>query len=468
MFPELKNYSIIREIGSGGMAVVYEAIDRRLKRTVALKMLHPHLRKDWEATNRFKREALAAAKIDHPHIVRIFEYFFEQDAHCIAMEYVPGTDMGSIMQCTGALELPVVIAVMTQIAAALAEAHGMGIIHRDIKPANILIHKQGRAMLSDFGLAHHRLDSRLTLCNTAAGTPAYMSPEQIAGNGIGPSSDVYSWAVTFHHLLSGKFPYPAQRFPDIIAAIRHGTIVCAEDIQAQLPPLYYDLLMRCLQTSPAERIADGMELTSLIGQCNQKNPMPYNIAQLLQVSRKPGDAVEVEESSDSKTSVYVTTPRTGRKRALWAVGITGIVCLAIPFALPSIRRSAPTPSTPVATLAGKPTLPDTQPTPVMANHDPAPRPRRLPAISPPHATVMARRPSPLDSGQLFVYCEPWATVYINNREVGATPLDRPIGLPTGVYHIRLINAHCIPYEDTLTVTSGTILRKRYTLQMKTP
>ena len=469
MIPKLENYSIIREIGSGGTSVVFEATDHRLKRTVALKMLHPHLCKEEDATARFKREALAAARMDHPQVVRIYEYFFELDAHYIAMEYVPGTDMDTVLRKKGNLGIDAVAAVMGEIAGALSEAHGWGIIHRDIKPANILIHKQGRAMLSDFGLAFQRLDTHLTIENMAAGTPSYMSPEQISCGEVGPASDVYSWAVTFYTLLTGRFPYNAQRFPDIISEIQQAKTCFTDEARASLPTCYYELLKRCLHFSPEERIGSGTELKELIAQCRQKNPSNFDCSRLVDgpLSESSGTAAHPA----SKTSFFIPAARSRKKRLAALVGVPMIVlvaCIASFFSM--AHKSIPTPAAPLPSItAGSPLSAPPDPTrllpkraPVVRSRVLSPQAHKAPLMTPAAPSIA---PSVADSGRLFVYCNPWATVYINDRDIGNTPFEKPVSLPAGVYRIRLFNKHFASREDTVRVTPGTILRKRYSLQL---
>jgi eukaryotic-like serine/threonine-protein kinase len=474
MFPTLKNYSIIREIGSGGMSVVYEATDRRLHRTIALKMLHPHLCREDGATTRFRREALAAARMDHPHVVRIYEYFTELDAHFIAMEYVPGTDMDSVLDKKGKLPIEPVVVVMGEIALALSEAHGRGIIHRDIKPANILIHRQGRAMLSDFGLAYHNLDKRLTVDNAAAGTPIFMSPEQISGNEIGPASDVYSWGVTFYTLLTGKYPYASQRFPDIVPEIQQARVSFADETVASLPASYYDLLKRCLVALPSDRIQSGMELKKAVTLCRQKHPMEFDTSTLIDTAghhRK-------EPSSDlsklsSKTSVFIPKARVRRTRILLLNGILAVLAAITVITIIVSRRPLREAATPLPVK-----IVDTMPPPrhdtIVLRKDTAP----LPVIRQPAHPVTPRNPltntvhrtaaapaAVSDSGGLFVFCQPWATVYINDKELGNTPFEKPVTLPTGDYKLRLVNKYCAPREETIHIVSGKVVRKRYDLQL---
>jgi eukaryotic-like serine/threonine-protein kinase len=280
MFPSLKNYTVICELGFGGMATVYEAIDNRLNRTVALKILHPHLCSNSTATEGFKREALAAARMDHPNIVRIFDYVCEGQYQYIVMEYIPGQNLDCILKRKSVLSFNNAAEIMWYIACALAETHGFGIIHNDIKPANIMIHKRGNVLLSDFGLAHHIFDSRLTINNSVIGTPSFMSPEQLCGKELTPASDIYSWAITFYCLIAGKLPYSSQQFPDIITEIKQGSITFNNNIDNEIPSCYYNLLQRCLCSNPLERIKDGITLKKILSNCRGELSLKSNVDQL--------------------------------------------------------------------------------------------------------------------------------------------------------------------------------------------
>lgn len=466
MYPTLKNYFIVREIGSGGMSVVFEATDKKLQRTVALKMLHPHLCNDAEAAARFRREALAAARMDHPHIVRVYDYLNDNDAHYIVMEYVPGTDMESVQKKAGKVESGAVIAIMGEIVGAMAEAHRQGIIHRDIKPANILIHQQGRAMLTDFGLAHHNLESRLTQGNVVAGTPVYMSPEQISGRNVTPASDVYSWAVTLYCLLSGKLPYSSQHFPDIVPDIQQGKVVFDDGALGAVPGGYRELLRRCLHYNPAERVQSGIELKRLFDECKNEHPLTADISLLLHDAGGT-EAMVGQGSSLSKTNLFFPARRSTKKRVFIFLAVIISICtmpmtfylisskkaerpIAVsPVPLPSLRSadtSFPMPKRPAAA----------------SGLVPAARAQKTSRQGKPAASVT---PEAVDSGQLFVYCAPWAAVSIDDRDFGNTPLEKPVSLPAGIHRIRLYNRHYVPREDTIIITARTILRKRYALQL---
>ncbi len=318
MFPSIKNYTIVREVGSGGMAVVYEAVDTRMQRTVALKVLDPHLCKEPTASDLFISEAKAAAKIDHPNVVRIFDYGAVGAVFYIVMEFVPGTTMERILRVRGALRPTIAMEIMHEIAEALLPAHNAGIVHRNIKPSNILLHKQGRAMLSDFGPAYYLPDSGMTTKDPVHGKPTFMSPEQIRGNSPAASSDIFSWGVCFYTLLTGKLPYGTQKFPEIIEEIRRGAVTPDPVLMASLPPHYHDLLSRCLLIDPAKRIKDGSELLRQINSVKNDRSVNVDLKSLC------GDVPEEYDAPKTSRSVAAAGTRKKNKRFPAAAAFAGL------------------------------------------------------------------------------------------------------------------------------------------------
>jgi serine/threonine protein kinase/Tol biopolymer transport system component len=212
------HYRIIERIGTGGMGEVYLAVDIHLDRKVALKFLPKHLCQDSDCRKRFSREAQASAKLNHPHIVTIFEVNEFDGIPFFAMEYIEGEPLSNLIErkeiTTGrAIEIAI------QICEALNEAHGKGIIHRDIKPSNILIDKSGRAKLSDFGLATFKGTDRLTRDTSTIGTVYYMSPEQVRGEDVDNRSDIFSFGIVFYEMLTGQLPFKGTHEPSVMYSI---------------------------------------------------------------------------------------------------------------------------------------------------------------------------------------------------------------------------------------------------------
>ena len=433
----VKGYEIIKSIGSGGMSTVYEAIDKKLMRTVALKVLHPHLRDNSQATERFKREALAAAKLDHPNIVRVYDYIAEGAAQCIVMEYVPGLDMETIVRKLGGVPFPVAYAVMHAVANALKEAHANGIIHRDIKPSNILLHRNNRVLLSDFGMARNPLESHLTLSNAVAGTPCFMSPEQIAGKDLFFSCDIYSWAVSFYFLLSAGLPYREKEFAQIISSIHEGHTCMDETFTAQMPPKVHGIVQHCFLFDPKERIQDG---SVLLG----RMPAPEALSQeqvdnLLQpFALENGDKRPVGDRMP-KTMVYHTpSHKLGMEklvRALITVGIVAALAAGIYYSYYTYVTNTAPPASHVVNEPDVPEKPVERPSAAERAALAAPRAPVVRASGMRKPRIAREQAIVSDSGQLFIFSNPWANIKIDGKQISRTPMAAPLTLVTGKHRV---------------------------------
>jgi eukaryotic-like serine/threonine-protein kinase len=218
-------YEPIEQMGTGGMATVWKAQDTLLGRFVAIKRLLPHLAGDREAAERFEREAQAAARLSHPGIVTVFDTGEDADGPFIVQELVDGTTLAAHLAQSGALAPQPVIDIVSQVAAALDHAHGLGVIHRDIKPANLIIEPDGRVRLADFGIARTVDDpATITSSGELVGTITYLAPEILAGQPATPASDIYSLGAVTFELLSGRPPYEAPTPAALLEAVRSGDL----------------------------------------------------------------------------------------------------------------------------------------------------------------------------------------------------------------------------------------------------
>ncbi len=258
-------YSIVREVGRGGMGLVFAARDVALDRPVAIKLLPPELGRTEAYRRRFLREARTAAALAHPHIVPIHAVEEAGDLVFFVMGLVDGESLGDRIRRTGPLPARDAIRIVQEIAWALGYAHSRGVTHRDVKPDNVLIdHEQGRALVTDFGIAH--VPGRDTpVEGTVVGTPAYMSPEQARGAEPGASSDIYSLGVTAWMALCGQLPFPG---PTAVAFITQHTSAPVPPLRTLTPlldPHTAAVVERCLAKDPAERWQSADALANALG-----------------------------------------------------------------------------------------------------------------------------------------------------------------------------------------------------------
>ena len=261
----LGRYELGDEVGEGGMATVYRARDKELRRDVAVKVLFPHLARRPEIVRRFHREARAAAALEHPNILRIYDVggdLESDDPPFIVMELIRGTTLLGEIERRGPMFAEVAACVGALLADALAVAHAAGIIHRDIKPANVLVAQDGRLLLADFGVARLETeDSLVTKTGALLGTPAYMSPEQASGDIATAKSDLYSLGATLYQLVTGTLPYagsPAK----VMALLATGQRIAAVKKRAAVGPELSRMIDRLMETEPASRPTSAKEVAA--------------------------------------------------------------------------------------------------------------------------------------------------------------------------------------------------------------
>ncbi|HVV86345.1 MAG TPA: serine/threonine-protein kinase, partial [Kofleriaceae bacterium] len=272
---ELGRYVIGDELGAGGMATVFRARDRELRRDVAVKVLFPHLAKKAEVTRRFQREARAAAGLEHPNILRVYDVGGATGdlPPYIVMELVPGGTLRELVPRTGeaqaasadgdhdapALPAETVACVGALVCEALAAAHAAGIVHRDVKPGNVMFSTDGRLLLADFGVAHlDDDDSLLTRTGALLGTPSFMAPEQALGHGVDARSDLYAVGATLYQLATGSMPYSGST-AKIVTEASKGTAVPAARRRPAIGGELSRLIARLMEPEPARRPASAAE-----------------------------------------------------------------------------------------------------------------------------------------------------------------------------------------------------------------
>ncbi len=255
-------YRLERRLGVGGMSTVHLAFDTRLERYVAVKLLAEHLAADDGFVARFRREALAAARLVHPNVVQVYD-FGTDDASArqfIAMEYVEGNSGAEMLREQGRLPVDEVVEICAQACRGLDYAHRNGVVHRDIKPGNILRNPEGIVKIADFGIAKAADDSDITRVGSVIGTAAYLAPEQACGEPAGPASDLYALGVVAYQLLAGRLPYQGASLTDLARQQDTGPPTDVTQIVPDVPPALSAAIMRALIADPARRYSSAPEM----------------------------------------------------------------------------------------------------------------------------------------------------------------------------------------------------------------
>jgi serine/threonine protein kinase len=259
-------YRILKRIGGGGMATVFRAEHRPLAREVIVKVLHAHLARDSEMTERFRREAEAAARLVHPFICPVLDFGEMDGTVYIVMPYLGGGSLADRVQRERTVAPGPAAAAAAQVAAGLDHAHQRGVVHRDVKPDNILFDEDGNALITDFGIATARFHGRLTASGRAMGTPHYMSPEQAMGKLVDGRSDIYALGVVLYEALVGFPPFDGADAFSVGYKHVHEKPVPISEIDSRVPEPLAAIVMRCLEKSAADRYERGNALAdALIG-----------------------------------------------------------------------------------------------------------------------------------------------------------------------------------------------------------
>ncbi len=275
-------YELQTTIASGGMAQVWQGHDKILDRPVAIKILHSHLAHDEGFVARFRREAIASARLSHTSIVAVYDTISDKlngsDIEAIVMELIRGRTLRALLDENPVLSAKAVVAIGCQIADALGEAHRAGIVHRDIKPANIMIDEDRRVVVTDFGIAKATKDADLTLTGTLLGTAKYLAPEQVSGDAIDPRADIYSLGVVLFEAVTGGVPFQAESDAAIALARLRPPIPRCRERRAGIPVGLDEAIHRAMAMDPAHRFATATELRAALAAVDLTNQAPLSPA----------------------------------------------------------------------------------------------------------------------------------------------------------------------------------------------
>ncbi|MBZ0119765.1 MAG: serine/threonine protein kinase, partial [Sandaracinaceae bacterium] len=408
MVDRIGNCRILGEIGSGGMAVVYKAVQEPLGRMVAIKSLKPSIAVDSGFAKRFEREAHFMASLQHENILHVYDFIKDRGTMHIIMEYVQGIDLYDVLEMTP--RIPVDIAAITalQVARALDYAHFRGVIHRDIKPANIMISQHGEVKLMDFGIARDDKLSDLTETGTGLGTPSYMSPEQILGDKLDFRSDIFSLGIVLFQMLTGQKPFVEDDSRTVMQKIRLDRYQSPRKLNSQVPRALERILARCMEKMPANRYPTTQALIDdLMDFLSSRVPINHN-ARMVMHLRELGVVTDEQADEILAASAPNRTRRAAGDRTLvlhqWLV--QGFLFLVIAGGGGAIQASAGRLVPPSGALAAQPGEPLV----------------------------------PQESGYLRFIVEPWAEVHIDGQHVLTTPSAQRVRLSTGRHYLRFENS----------------------------
>lgn len=403
----LGKYQLLEEIGRGGMGAVYKAYDPSLDRTVAIKVLAPHLAWEKDSVERFLREARAAARLRHPNIVEIHDVGQDGSDYYFVMAYLPGPSLKNLISRQGRLAPPDALLILRPLADALDYAHSKGLVHRDVKPANVMFDERGQAILMDLGIAKAAQETRLTVTGIAVGTPHYMAPEQIEGRAVDGRTDGYALGIMAFEMLTGRVPFDADTTTAILYKQVHEPPPCVTTCCPDLAGAVEIALDRMLAKSPADRFDSCGEFVNAL---EQAMGLPASSAAALKplvaptptlVYPTPTAPLPAEPPKVQAGPTVILPPppppalAAGWRRQLpWmAAGIAVLLLLAL-IACASVailggwlRRATPTPTAapaavPTSTSAPTQTLPPTDTPAPTSTPSPLPTDTRTPTSTP--------------------------------------------------------------------------------------
>ncbi len=328
-------YQLLQTLGSGGTAVVYRARDLMLERQVAIKVLRPNFSKDETFRERFRQEARAAANISHPNIVTVHDFGLDHDRLFIVMEFIPGTDLKTVMRQHGSFELEDALPLILQACAGLGHAHRCGIVHCDVKPHNMIVTPEGQLKVTDFGIARALAgihpDEK---SDVVWGSPQYFSPEQASGSAPSPASDVYSLGVVLYEMLTGQLPLNADSATELARKHRDEPPLPPRLLKPNLPLSLERILLKVLAKEPSARYRSADQLGQVLSTFNQDVDPGYPVENepvvVRPVSRpKPGR----KNPSAGRIKGWLTNEKTGIDWVSIGLGIMAVISVGglIPY-----------------------------------------------------------------------------------------------------------------------------------------
>jgi serine/threonine protein kinase/tetratricopeptide (TPR) repeat protein len=327
-------YQLLRVLGQGGMGAVYQARDQELDRVIALKVIRPELAGNPSILQRFKQELILSRHVTHKNVVRIYDMGEADGTKFITMEYVHGEDLRGVLTRDGKLESRPAVEIVQQICRALDAAHAEGVIHRDLKPQNVMVDRQGRVVVMDFGLARSLEAPGMTQTGALVGTLEYMSPEQAMGAELDQRSDLFALGLIFFELLTGKVPYKADTAIASLMKRTQERAIPASELDSGVPKSLSVIVAKCLERDPNQRFQSAQDV----------------LRQLDVWMGNPGISASVlsrmAPSAPSRSSVQISLNLPSRRGWVWLTAICAIVVIF--FAVPATRHLVFRPNSQVA------------------------------------------------------------------------------------------------------------------------
>ena len=415
MLDRIGNCRIIEEVASGGMAVVYRAIQDELNRTVAIKALKTSVAKEEHLAARFEREARSLAALQHENIVHVYDFHKIRGAHFIVMEYVEGTDLYDLLDRCGRLPYDVAAVIAMQVARAIDYIHFHGILHRDIKPANIMLSRQGAVKLMDFGIAQDKNYEDLTEIGTGIGTPSYMSPEQIVGDRLDARSDIFSLGIVLYQMATGRKPFVEDDQQTVMQKIRLEPHQSARKVNPEIPRVLDRIIEKCLDKEADDRFGSAQALVMALEKFLAKHvEMNYHARLVLFLrDQKIIPAYEANEYLNPTLGGRLVTVRPAdivHQRVVRRGLVFHGIILAVITLMVGLIHLAPIGSVPV--------------------------------IAPPA------------TGYVRVIVNPWAHISIDGKKLGTTPLAKPFELTQGTHVLTISHDFLGTTEQVIEVTAG--------------
>jgi serine/threonine-protein kinase len=559
---QIKHYNIIQEIGSGGMAAVYKAVDTKLERVVAIKVLHSHYLKNQNIIKRFEKEAKSVASMKHNNIIHLYDYGVVSDQYFYVMEFVEGNTLSDLINKKETISPEAAAIICLGVCDALNYAHNKNVIHRDITPSNIIIDNSGSVKLADFGIAKFLFEQDLTSHDSVLGTPTSLAPEQLQKGKLGPYTDYYALGVMLYKMLSGAFPFCGRNLEETMFQITQGKYEPLDSISNSVPPDMIAIVNRCLKKETGQRYQTAEELIQDLNSFLEvRSIVPSERAVMLFISDEPAfvrdvvgksvrsllervrfqvsaknwqpalklleiilymdpdnsEALEFsirlqkhkKKKKTPTTQIKISDMERGRtfKKSMFFTAALLILVLGaiLPVAYWYKTRKPEAPAPPVPEYKAP-----VQPQPVDTVKDTARPEITEPEVKEPVKPVPKVRPRPkitrkitpkprIDSvkanalpdkddkkdsvkaadsikavkalapsclGYLFIYSEPYSSVFIDGIETGMAPFGRPISIPCGRHALKLVNKSCKPYVHEIKINPGDTLRLQVFLKRK--